>query len=70
MWLKGNWTICSKYANDSMFNSQCNLGDLRDHDLMSMRIFTLIMYKIFIWGFVKYEANGHGHNLNKLIILI
>jgi hypothetical protein len=40
-----NWTMFSKYDNYSRLNSRYNLGG---PDLMSMRIFTLIINKIFI----------------------
>ena len=42
-----DWVVCSKYDNHFSFNSEHNLGDMFDH-LMSTRIFTLIMNKIFI----------------------
>ena len=42
-----DWTACLEYDNHARLNSQHNWGDLYDH-LMSMRIFTLIMNKIFI----------------------
>jgi hypothetical protein len=44
---KREWPTCSKYDNHSKFNSQHNWEDLHDH-LMSTRIFTLIINKIFM----------------------
>ena len=44
---KRHWTMCSRYDNYSRFNSQHNLRGLYDY-LMSTRIFTLKMNKIFI----------------------
>ena len=44
---KRDWTMCSKYDNSSRFNSQHNWGDLYDL-VINMRVFTLIMNKIFI----------------------
>lgn len=42
-----DWTTCSKYAIYSRLNSQLDWEDLSDH-LMSRRIFSFIMSKIFI----------------------
>jgi hypothetical protein len=44
---KRDWSTCSKYDIHSRFNNQHNGEDLYDH-LMSTRIFTLMMNKIFI----------------------
>ena len=45
--LKRDWTTCSRYDNHSTLKSQHKWGDLHDH-VISMRIFTSIMNKIFI----------------------
>ena len=41
--------LCAENVNHSRLNSQDNWGDLYDY-LMSTRIFTLTMSKIFIWA--------------------
>ena len=46
---KRDWATCSKYLNYSRLSSQHVWGNQYGH-LMSMRIFTLIMNKIFIWA--------------------
>jgi hypothetical protein len=52
------WTICSKHANHYRLNNQHNWEDLYDH-LVSIRIFTLTMNKIFIWA-PKIDVGKHG----------
>ena len=44
-----DWTPCSKYVDHSRLNIQHNYGHLHDH-LMSMKIFSLILNKMFIWA--------------------
>ena len=51
---RNNWTTCSKYANHSKFNSQCDGGRPIRHSMI-MRIFTLKMIRYsyqlqIIWG--------------------
>ena len=46
---KRGLTTCSKNVLCTMLDSQHDCGDLYDH-LMSTRIFTLIMNKLFIWA--------------------
>ena len=45
--LKRNWIMCSKNDMHSKLSSQHNWGDLDDY-LMSTRIYTFIIDKIFI----------------------
>ena len=59
--------MCSKHATHSRLNGQNDWGYLYDH-LMSMRLFTLLMDKIFIWAFNNYRAKGYGHKSDLLII--
>ena len=44
---KRDWATCSINVNHSRLNGQDNWGDIYDH-LMSTRIFTLTMIKVFI----------------------
>jgi hypothetical protein len=57
---KRDWTSCLKFVNHS------NWGGIYDH-LMSVRIFTAIMNKMFM-KFRNYKANGYGHNLESAVI--
>ena len=41
--------MCSKYAKHSRLNSEHDWRDIYDH-LMSLRMFTLTLNKIFIWA--------------------
>jgi hypothetical protein len=51
-----------------MFNNQHNCGHLYDH-LMSLRISTSIMYKIFYISSKIYEGNGHDLDLDLVTIM-
>ena len=45
--LKGDWTLCSKFVNHSRLKSQHRWGDLHDHSIRK-RTFTFVMNKILI----------------------
>jgi hypothetical protein len=62
MCFKTDWTMCSKYANHSRFNSQHHggWGDLYDYSIQRDEIFM---------GSENYEAYGYGQGLDVLIIL-
>jgi hypothetical protein len=45
MWSKENWTTCLKFVNYSNYSTLNNLYDLYDQ---LMRIFTLILNKMFL----------------------
>ena len=60
--------MCSNYTNHSKLNSEDDYGDPNDH-LMSMRIFTMIVNKIFISALKMMRQMGKGHDFNLLINL-
>ena len=63
--LKRDWTTCSIYDCHCRSNGQHKGGgDLYEH-IISMRILTLIMNKIFIWA---PEKSGSNHDLDLLRI--
>ena len=64
---KRYWTTCTKYSYHFGLDSQHGWGDLYDY-LMSMRIFTLMTKKIFIWA-PKLMRNDYEPDLGLLIIL-
>ena len=47
-----DWSVGSEYGSHSRLNGQRNWGDLYEN-LMSMKIFTLIINNIFIWALKK-----------------
>jgi len=48
--LKTYWILCSKYDNHLMFNNEHNWEIYYETDLISIRIFTSIVYKVCIWA--------------------
>ena len=60
--------MCSEHAYHPKLNDQHDWGDLHDH-LMNMKIFDVIMTKIFIRGTRLHAQFGHANHFKLVVCL-